>query len=108
MKDIKILNHEYSIVDGTRCLRNPNHKFQIHKYMRDDDKIFFDEEIGDERIVVRTCHDRFNMKFLEIKTLYYCVLCNEWCNYKVEQGKSMRIPINSFKKIFNSLIKRYS
>ena len=104
MKKVEVINTKTIIEDGFYCLKNPNHKFELHKWMRDDDKIYFDKEIGNERLVIRTIHDRYNKKYLEIRYLYYCHNCLNWANYSKKQSKSIRIPI----QIFKSVLKSYS
>ncbi len=108
MKKVEFVNINTIIEDGFYCLKNPYHKFELHKWMRDDDKIYFDNEIGNERLVVRTIHDRTNKKYLEIRYLYYCEECMNWSNYSKKQSKSFRIPILHFHQIFKSVLKSYT
>ena len=109
MKKVEFINTKTIIEDNFYCLKNPNHKFELYKYMRDDDKIYFDKEIGNnERLVVRTIHDRYNKKYLEIRYLYYCNNCLNWSNYSKKQSKYLRIPILHFSQIFKSVLKSYT
>ena len=90
---------DYQITNNYNCRRsilNPNHRFKIHNNMRDDDKIILDVELKNgERFVARTLHNTKNLKFCEIRKLYWCEDCGYWCNTKTK----IKIPINIFKKL---------
>ena len=108
-----IIDHQTQIDDNTSNLdghishygsfvhrnRNPNHLFNIHNQMRNENEILYDEEVADRRYVVRTIHDRTNRKFIDIRVLWWCRKCSEWAN----GGLNTKIPIKVGKLIFKEI-----